>query len=96
MVLSVMFHPDNVDEGWSFSRWRAQELADMLNNATTIQDQAERIEAYKAIQIYIMENALFIPTIATTFVVGLNENVQEFATDATGYTMVLYDTWLQQ
>ncbi len=96
MVLSVMFHPDNVDEGWAFSRWRAPELAEMLDNATTIQDQNERIEAYKAIQIYIMENALFIPTIATTFVVGLNERTQDFATDATGYTMVLYDTWLQQ
>ncbi|MBA2775160.1 MAG: ABC transporter substrate-binding protein [Chloroflexia bacterium] len=96
MVLSVMFHPDNVDEGWAFSRWRAPELAEMLNNATTIQDQNERIAAYKAIQTYIMENSLFIPTVATTFVVGLNEKVQEFATDSTGYTMVLYDTWIAE
>jgi len=94
MVLSVMFHPDNVDEGWSFSRWRAPELAEMLDTATTILDVDERIQAYKDIQVYIMENSLFIPTIATTFVVGLSDDVQNFETDATGYTMYLYDTWL--
>lgn len=96
VVLNIIYHPDNVDAGWSFSRWREPELAQMLEDAEGIFDQEKRAQKYHEIQMYIMENALHIPTKATALVLGVSKNIHNVKTDPTGYAMVFYDTWIEQ
>lgn len=92
-ILEVTFHSDSIETGWAWSRFRSEELDQLLDSAAGIADPDERAEVYSQIQQIIMENALIIPLVENTYFTIVRNDVHDVVLDAQGYPW-LYDSWI--
>jgi peptide/nickel transport system substrate-binding protein len=93
-ILEVTFHSDSIETGWAWSRFRGEELDELLDSAAGIADPEERAAVYSEIQRIIMENALIIPLVENTYFTIVRNDVHGVVLDAQGYPW-LYDVWIQ-
>ncbi len=76
-VIDVVYDPQTAgSNGLLFTRTDDQELADQINSAAQTVEPSERLEAYRAIQEYVMENVLVVPLYIEPYVFVSRPEVQ--------------------
>ncbi|MFE7444514.1 ABC transporter substrate-binding protein [Streptomyces chartreusis] len=90
--------PDILRSAWnsdmaSATYTQLTELNSLLQAQVAEFDPAKRTDYIKAIQDYVLKNALTIPLYDETQVFGLRSNVQQFQTEAVARSQ-FYNTWL--
>lgn len=65
--------------------WQDKTLDDMLYDAQSELDPAQRKEKYSQIQFYIMENALMVPVFELYFYAAHAKNLKGFVVDGSGF-----------
>jgi peptide/nickel transport system substrate-binding protein len=81
--IALLYHSRNYD-GFAFSRWKDPEFDKLWDDAAVETDPDARMALYEQIQLYIMENALSIPTQQLVRYNFVASNVQGVRQDARG------------
>lgn len=93
--LNILFHSKNIDGGAAYTRFKNEELDQVLADGDTQTDEAIREQDYITAQRIIMENALVLPLFTVNSVFLMSPTVQDFSFDMEGYPW-LYDMSVAQ
>lgn len=88
--IALLYHSRNYD-GFAFSRWQDPAFDQLWDDAAVETDPDARLALYEQIQLYIMENALSVPTQQIVRFNFVHANVQGVRQDARGLYPWLYD-----
>lgn len=95
-VIRILLFSENIDTGYGWTRFRSQELDDLLIKAASTVDVEEREQLYAEIQQICMENALIVPINDLYAIYGLRDYVKNFRVDTRGWYPWLYDVYLDK
>jgi peptide/nickel transport system substrate-binding protein len=90
VVLSTVFHSDNIESGFNLTKYADPELDALLDAGSSTIDEAARAEAYAGAQRLIMEQAIIVPVSLWPQHVALSAAVSGVARDFRNY-LWLYD-----
>jgi peptide/nickel transport system substrate-binding protein len=94
-VLTNAFHTKNIANGFAWTRYRSQELDDLLVKAQGEPDPPARKQEYSKIQHMIMDQALIVPILNHTGYTAFPSMVQGLKQDVRGMNYY-YDVWLKK
>jgi peptide/nickel transport system substrate-binding protein len=94
-VLTNIFHSDNIASGFAWSRYRSEELDQLLEEAQGESDVDTRIDLYHQVQQIIMDNALCRPLIEGASIVAFPSHVHDITLDTRGFPYY-FDAWTEQ
>ncbi|HYI16426.1 MAG TPA: ABC transporter substrate-binding protein, partial [Thermomicrobiales bacterium] len=94
VVLTNLFHSKNID-AWNWSRINDPELDQLLDDGEKEADPAAREQIYHDIQIYIMDQAVFVPLWGSHRNNALQTSYKDVTRDFRTYIW-LYDAWVEE
>jgi peptide/nickel transport system substrate-binding protein len=94
-VLTNIFHSKNIANGFAWSRFRSQELDDLLDKAQGVPDLNQRKQLYSQIQHIIMDNALCVPLVEGASILAYPQTVHDITFDTRGFPYY-FDSWMQK
>ena len=92
--LRGFFHSDNIENGFSWSRLRSDELDGLLEAGARATNPEERKEIYDQVQTLIMDEALILPVYDYVFMTGFNTRVKDVKWSRTGLVPYLNDAYV--
>ena len=95
-ILANYFHSDNIDGGFSWSRYADPELDRLLEEGARTMDPAERAELYAQAQQIIMDQALIIPIRDYVNLNGARSSVKGLRYSLQGWFPWLYDVYVEE
>lgn len=94
--LSTTFHSKNIGSGWNFSRWRSEELDQLLDQGQEELDPDKRAKIYSQVQKLVLEEALFVPMYVGTQVVTMRSALKGVRIHKLGDTPLFADAYLDE
>ena len=95
-ILANYFHSENIEGGFSWSRYVDPELDSLLEEGARTMDPAERAELYAQAQEIIMEQALIIPIRDYVNLNGARSSVKGLRYSLQGWFPWLYDVYVEE
>lgn len=94
--LSTTFHSKNIGSGWNFSRWRSDELDQLLDQGQEEMDPDQRAEIYSQAQKIVMEASLLVPMYVGTQVLTMRSALKGVRIHRLGDTPLFVDAYLDE
>lgn len=95
-ILANYFHSENIDGGFSWSRYADPELDSLLEEGARSMDPAVRADLYAQAQEIIMEQALIIPIRDYVNLNGARSSVKGLRYSLQGWFPWLYDVYVEE
>jgi peptide/nickel transport system substrate-binding protein len=95
-VVRYLLYSKNIDTGYGWTRFRSEELDNLIVSASGEVDPEKRKALYAQIQQITMQNALIVPVYDLAAIYALRSYVKNFRVDTRGWYPWLYDVWLDK
>src|SRR5215217_129129 len=95
-VVRYLLYSKNIDTGYGWTRFRSEELDNLIIAASGEVDIEKRKQLYAQIQQITMQNALIVPVYDLAAIYALRSYVKNFRVDTRGWYPWLYDVWMDK
>jgi peptide/nickel transport system substrate-binding protein len=94
-IFFLAYHSSQIEGGGQFNRSRVEDehIDDLIQQGVAEADHEARLEIYRELQEYVMDQALTLPVFETVLVHVLQSHVHDFKVDLLGRPYMI-DVWV--